>query len=316
MNRFYILLFFLILVVSAQAQQETQFTHFTYNQQLLNPAYSGSQGYPSFFALYRKQWLGFEGAPQAQVLSFSTPVVNDRQGFGASAFHQKVGIIDNWNMNLAYSYKLQLVDDLSLRLGVQGTLKYYQLDFSDPNQVIFDQDDPSIADGMQVNRTRGGVGVGLYLQHPSFHVGVSSPQILPNSIGFNEEAMLTAKEAIHVFGLVGGNFPVSESIELRPSVLVKYVQDAPITADVNLMLSWQNLLSAGVSYRSGGTGTGESVDFLVFYQLSDKAGVGVAYDFSISEFASYNSGSIEAVFRYDLKKPPMKEQEEKVPNFF
>jgi len=312
-----ILLFLSVAYLQAAfAQQQVQFTHFMYNQQATNPAYVGSQGHPLLTLLYRGQWLGFEGAPQSQVLSFAMPFLDDRLGFGVLASHQRAGISDNWYANIAYSYKIPLNEQLSIRAGLQAALKFYQLDFEDPSNVIFDPDDPSVADGMQVNQARGDVGVGLFLQHPNFYVGLSAPHILPNSIGFNDEVMTTAKESLHAYGIVGADFPVSDMISFQPSVQVNYVQGAPFGADVNFTMAWTDLLRIGASYRTGGNGFGESVDLLLYYQLSYQLGLGIAYDFTISELMNYNTGTFEAMIRYDIRQPEVIEDQEAKPRYF
>jgi len=305
-----------VLAQSISAQQQVQFTHFMHNQQAINPAYVGSQGHPSFMLLYRGQWLGFEGAPQAQVLSFSTPFLNERLGFGVLAAHQRAGITDNWYANLAYSYKIPLNDELAIRTGLQAAFKFYQLDFEDPSNVIFDPDDPSVAAGMQVNQARGDVGVGLFLEHPNFYIGLSAPHILPNSIGFNDEVMTTAKESLHAYGIVGADLPVSEQIKFQPAVQFNYVQGAPFGADVNFTMAWADVLRAGVSYRTGGNGFGESVDLLLYYQLSYQIGLGVAYDFTISDLMNYNTGTFEAMIRYDIRQPEVVEDQPPKPRYF
>ena len=45
------------------AQQDAQFTQYMYNTINVNPAYAGSRGAMSIFALHRSQWVGLDGAP-------------------------------------------------------------------------------------------------------------------------------------------------------------------------------------------------------------------------------------------------------------
>jgi hypothetical protein len=44
------------------AQQDAQFTQYMYNTININPAYAGSRGAFSIFALHRTQWVGLDGA--------------------------------------------------------------------------------------------------------------------------------------------------------------------------------------------------------------------------------------------------------------
>jgi type IX secretion system PorP/SprF family membrane protein len=56
------------------AQQDAQFTQYMYNTINVNPAYAGSRGALSIFALHRTQWVGLDGAPVTNTVSVNTPL--------------------------------------------------------------------------------------------------------------------------------------------------------------------------------------------------------------------------------------------------
>ena len=99
---------FLLFSLVSVAQQEAQYTHFMYNQQLYNPAYVGCRNTASFMGLHRSQWIGFEGAPYSQVLSFQTPIMRQRAGVGATISRYALGVSYAWFGSGAYSYNLRL----------------------------------------------------------------------------------------------------------------------------------------------------------------------------------------------------------------
>ncbi len=289
-----------LLGLSAYAQQEPHFTHFMYTQQTINPAYVGTREVPSFLVLYRNQWLDIEGAPRNMMVSFSSPFLGDKVGFGITAIRQQVGIFDNWHGSLAYSYRLQLSENLNLRIGLHGAGYYSTFNFSKPGTVYFDENDPSIP---LENTTllKGNFGAGLYVYNKSFYFGLSSPYFLSNQIGFNDQSTTTAVSQAHYYAMAGTVFPINDKVKLRPAILGKYVQGAPFQAEVNISAMFSNKVSAGVSYRSGGSGVGESVDFLLFFQLTRRAGFGMAYDFTLSDIQPYNNGTFEVMLRFDTK---------------
>lgn len=294
--------FMLLIGTVAMAQQENQYTQFMYNTQQLNPAYTGSRYVPSFLALYRKQWFGFEGAPQSQLLSFNTPFFNRRVGFGVSISHHSIGIVDQWYANLAYSYGLIQNEDFSLRFGIQGSLKRYSIDFQDPGNRILIPNDPSINNNSNTNELKGNFGAGLYLTYHDSYFGFSVPSLLSNTIGINGDPdILTAEERPHFYVMGGIMIPLGGKIHLKPAVLAKYVTGAPVIVDANLSVFYDLKVSAGLSYRHGAAAGAESIDLLLFYQLLDQLGVGVSYDFTLSKLRTQNSGSLEIMLRYDLK---------------
>jgi type IX secretion system PorP/SprF family membrane protein len=124
-----------------------------------------------------------------------------------------------------------------------------------------------------------------------------------NSIGFsNPDADLSAKEYRHYYGMAGAVFPLGADFNLMPAVLVKYVENAPFDMDLNVNVEIKEKVTAGLSYRLGGDGPGESVDLLVYWQIHPQFGVGAAYDFTLSNIRDYSAGSIELLLQADLKR--------------
>ncbi len=288
-------------VLQLNAQQDHQYTQFMYNKLPINPAYAGSRGVPSITALYRNQWAGFDGAPKSFLASFNSPFLSKRVGVGVTMTQWQEGFNRDFFASIAYSYDLISQDEISLRVGIQGSLRSLGIDFTKatPGQP----GDPSL-DNQKINDIYGNVGAGLYATFAErFYVGFSVPRIYPNGIGFdNPSAELSAKEYRHMYGMAGAIFPLSDDINLMPAILVKYVKNSPISADVNLNLDIRQKVTAGISYRPGGDGTGDSVDLLVFWQATSQVGIGAAYDFTLSQIRDYTAGSFEILLQADLKK--------------
>ena len=294
---------FLLPACFLSAQQESHFTQFYYNKMHLNPGYAGTRGLASVTALYRNQWLGFDGAPISKVITFDTPMARGRAGLGVNLSQHTVGIMNNFYGTLAYNYNIPIQEEVNLRIGLQGTVRYFTVDFSDPTVIINQANDPSVIENSEESQTKGDVGVGAYLDVKDFYIGISVPHLLKNEITFNTDPQTVdiATELPHIYGMAGALIPFSEKFAIRPSVLVKYVNNAPLDVDFNLSGVFNYAFIAGVAYRLGGSGSGESIDFNLFYQF-DKFGIGVAYDYTLSELQDYNNGSIEALIRYDFKK--------------
>lgn len=302
MQKIVLLCIILFTSFAAFSQQEAHFTNFVYNQQLFNPAYVGSRNTPSFTALHRSQWLGFEGAPSSQVLSFQTPIMRQRAGVGGSITRSGIGVTYSWFGSAAYSYNLRITQEIDFRIGIHATLKYMGIDFADPKVVTVSQIDPSLNDGEFSDKYSGNVGVGLFLTYKDiFYFGASSPQLYPNNLGFNDFTAKTAKLSPHRYFAIGAVFPASDDLELMPNILIKWVDQAPVDGDINFAVRYQKKITAGLTYRAGGNSTGESVDALLFFQFNQKIGAGLSYDFTLSDIRDYQSGTIELVARYDLR---------------
>lgn len=148
---------------SLMSQQESQYTQFMNNKLYFNPAFAGDEGTTSITALYRRQWIGFDGAPESKLLSASLPLKGKRVGLGVLASVHELGVTKNWYISLAYSYNLKLNEHSNLRLGIHGTMRRLLLDFSKQNLVIQDRTDQSILAGSNSADSYGNVGAGAYL---------------------------------------------------------------------------------------------------------------------------------------------------------
>ena len=298
------ILFALAILVSSatlSAQQEAQFTQFMYNKLMVNPAYAGSRGVPSISAIYRNQWIGFDGAPQSALASFNGPFLSKRVGVGVTLQHLKIGLQRDFSGTLAYSYNLVAEEDVSVRIGLSGTIRSFGIAYNDATFV--DVGDNSISTQKETD-IFGNVGAGVYATiNNQYYFGVSVPRLASNVIGSpNAQATVLAKEFQHFYGMAGAIIPLSDDINLMPALLLKYVKNAPFDADVNLNLDIRKKFTAGLSYRLGGDGPGDSVDLLAFWQATPQIGVGAAYDFTLSKLKDYNAGSIEVMMQVDLKK--------------
>ena len=288
----------LILILSSGflfAQQENQFTMFMYNKLMLNPAVAGSRGVTSVTAIYRRQWIGYDGAPISKLVSINTPVLGRGIGFGLTVANHSHGIFDNWSGTMAYSYKLQMSEDVYASFGIQGSIRYFGIDFSDPNFYTVDGQDPSVVENMDTNQYKANFGAGLYLTLKKAYLGISLPNMLANEITFNtQNDIQIAKERPHAYFMGGAVLPVNQSIQLRPAVITKYVKNAPFDYELNLSMIYANQIITGLSYRSN-----ESIDIMAIYQMN-KIALGLAYDFTMGELGDQTVGSIEALVRFDF----------------
>lgn len=301
-------LFFLALllvgVTTLRAQQDHHYTQFMYNKLLINPAYAGAREVPSLTAIYRNQWIGFKGAPKSFLASLNSPLFSKRQGVGLTLSNQSIGLQRDFFSSLAYSYDVIASKKFSLRVGLNGSLRVRGFDLAEaqPQPGTGPFSDPSIGNE-RINDFFGNVGAGIYATYDQrVYLGFSVPRIYTNVIGYNPTGNTPAKEVRHYYGMAGAIIPLSEDIELMPALLFKYVEDAPFDADINLNLNVRQKFTAGISYRLGGDGPGESVDLLALWQASPQFAIGAAYDFTLSNIKDYTAGSIELLVQYELRK--------------
>jgi type IX secretion system PorP/SprF family membrane protein len=290
------------MVSTTYAQQEGQYTQFMYNKTLINAGYTGARRVHSVYAIYRNQWMGFNGNPQSYLVSYDGPI-GKKLGVGLNLVNQELGVTKNQFANMMLSYGIIQTEQMSLRMGINTAIRRYAFSLTDPNVYIQDPQDASLRTSDQTVKNYFNVGAGAYFDFKNFYVGLSIPNLNKNliSVGFNPNATTQAQEKQHIYLMTGGLFKIKEDVEFKPSVLFKYVKNAPFSLDMNLSAVFKRRFTVGGSYRYGESGgKGDSIDALAFFQVSDKLGIGAAYDFTISGLRRLTTGTIEAMIRYDF----------------
>ena len=283
-------------------QQDAQYTQFMFNKLALNPGYAGSAGTPCVSCLHRSQWAGFEGAPVSQTLNFHMPMFKKRVGLGVSIQHDQLGPTDSWVFNMIYAYRMKLGNG-DLSFGLQGSMRNYKINWS---KTTATQSGDGLIPGGASSKVLPNFGAGVYYETPKYFFGLSIPHMISSDLTFTEGKLTNtnfSREQMHAFLMAGAVFDLSKTIKLKPSILMKYVENAPFDMDVNASLIFFEKFWTGLTYRLGGVGknsAGESVDMIVQYQFSPAIRAGIAYDFSLSEVRTYNSGTYEIMIDYCL----------------
>jgi type IX secretion system PorP/SprF family membrane protein len=281
------------------AQQQAMYTQYMFNGLAINPAYAGSHQTLEFTALARQQWAGLDGAPSTQTFTAHSPLKNKSIGLGLSVVHDQIGITNQFGVYGAYSYRIQFHNKGVLAMGMQAGFTQYQEDLTQLQGAIRDPNDPNFAQD-EVSKFMPNFGAGLYYYTKRFYMGISSPHIVQNKMDDLEMANdLEARQRRHYFYHTGYVFDLSRSVKFKPNLLVKVVEGAPVSADINLNFLFQEVLWAGVSYRSF-----DSFDALLQLNLTEQFSIGYAYDFATTtELRRLHSGSHELMLNYCLKPP-------------
>ncbi len=287
----------------ASAQQELQYTQFMFNKMAYNPGYAGSFESPTLVAVYRQQWLGFDGAPNVQALSYNQPLLNNRVGVGANLVRASLGITRMLTLDVAYCYRIPLRRGY-LGIGLQASLRHLYQDWTDERLHTSRPDDPAVPLEPK-SKLVPNFGAGLFYNGPNWYAGLAAPRLVSNNIDFAENGGILSRESQHLNAMAGVNFPISEDFELSPQVLVKYVSNAPVDADINVSVMLKRKFYGGLTYRTGGetNGAGESIDALLGMQVTENLFFCLSYDIGLTQLRKYNNGSIEATLRWYFNPP-------------
>jgi type IX secretion system PorP/SprF family membrane protein len=289
--------------IAGYAQQDAQYTQYMYNTISVNPAYAGSRGALSIFALHRTQWVGLDGAPITNTVSMNTPFNNSKLGLGVSIVNDEIGPSTNNSISADISYWIPVSEDFKLSLGIKGTANIFNIDVTKLNPG--DQTDPEFQD--LNNDFSPNIGAGLYLHSQKAYVGFSIPNFIETN-AYNDNDVQVYKEKINYYLIGGYVFDLSSSIKFKPAFMTKMTDGAPLQVDVSGNFMFNEKFTVGVAYRWSA-----SLSAMVGFQITDGLYIGYAYDFETTELDNYNSGSHEIFLRYELFK---KNSKMVTPRFF
>jgi type IX secretion system PorP/SprF family membrane protein len=289
--------------IASFAQQDAQYTQYMYNTINVNPAYAGSRGALSFFALHRTQWVGIDGAPVTNAFSINTPFNNSNLGLGVSIINDEIGPSTSNSISTDVSYTIPVSESYKLSFGVKGTINLFNIDVNKLNPV--DQTDPQFQNFE--NELSANIGAGLYLHSHKAYLGFSIPNFMETD-AYNDNEVAIYKEKINYYLIGGYVFDLNSSIKFKPAFMTKLVEGTPLQVDLSGNFMFNEKFILGLAYRWSA-----SVSAMAGFQISDALYVGYGYDFETTELDNYNSGSHEIFLRYELFK---KNSKMTTPRFF
>lgn len=279
--------------VEVSAQQNPQYTQYMYNMSVVNPAYAGMSEALSMGALYRKQWAGFEGAPATGTL-FGHKRVGKNVGLGVSFINDKIGPVTENNVYGDFSYTLNLGGENKLALGLKAGATFHSAKlFSEVgNTSRMEPNDPAF--GEDSNNTLFNFGLGALYYTDKFYVGVGVPNMLKGYY-LNYDGKNYGQRELHGFLTAGYVVELDRDWKLKPSTMIKYAANSPISFDISANVMYANKIEAGVSYRNE-----DAIAGMLNYRVTPNLRVGYAYDYITSDINKAAKGSHEFMILYDI----------------
>lgn len=306
----FLLLPLLLAAAPALAQQQAQYSQYMQNNYLLNPGATGVEDYIDVKLSYRTQWTGLEGAPKTYYASVSSSLgkwrttakrtMRDRlrpfHAVGALVYNDVTGPTSRTGVYGSYAYNAVLTRSIRVALGVSVGMQQFAVD---GQQLHFF--DPTTVAASAASRVFDS-SAGLWVYSPNFYVGLAGAQLFGNRLDFsygpNQLGVGAPGNALkrHYFLTGGVRLPLSDDWTLVPSVLLKDVNPAPLSVDLNAKVKFRDLLWAGVSWRAF-----DAAVAMVGVSYEQFA-LSYSYDAGLSELAGYHGGSHEVLLGLRLKK--------------
>jgi type IX secretion system PorP/SprF family membrane protein len=284
----------LLCSFSAYSQQDPLFTQYMFNKLLVNAAYAGSREITTIDLLDRMQWVGIEGAPRTFTFSVHTAMRNRKVGLGLYGYRDALGPTINQGLMATYSYRL-LFERSSFAFGLQAGFKYFNFDW---DQIRLKYPDDYYFLPKEIQRFAPDLNLGMYYQSERFFAGLSSKQLLENEYGMiksSDGKSTFSRLARHYYLMAGYLLPIQDRILFRPSMLVKYVRNAPAQLDVNASVIFNEVFWVGASFR-----TQKAIAFMAEFRITPKIRLGYSLDIWLNELQPYNYGSNDLRVCFDF----------------
>jgi type IX secretion system PorP/SprF family membrane protein len=280
-----------LIGTSAFGQQTPRFSNYLFNKVIINPAAAGSNEYMEVMGSYRKQWVGFDGAPATSFLSFDGSVLQRRLGVGVQVINDRIGALNSTGAVLTAAPRVRLARESFLSFGVSlgmfnNKLQGSELTYKDANETAI----PGANESANILDLKAG----LYFKNKKYFAGVSAFNIFEPVIEYsgNEQSQGSVLER-HYYFMGGRIFSLNNVWDLVPSLQYKLSEQGQDQLDINLRAMYNNFIGLGVSLRGK-----ESVSLMMELIPTPIFRFGYAYDLSTNSLRNEHSGSHEIMVAY------------------
>ncbi len=288
--KFYHFIFFVCYIFSSNmySQQMPNYTQYLYNMQVVNPAFVGYRSDLNISLLSRDQSVGVPGAPKTKTFSLNARAYGGL-ALGTTVIKEEIGFSETANINLDASYTLITSRNSRLAFGLKGGITSFNNNFSEA--ITPDNDVYASNSGNFFN-----IGFGALYYNEKFYLGLSLPYLLESpqfyiQDNFNKSSI--AKNQ-NIFLSTGYVYQLSRNIMFKPSTMIRYTTNSPISLDLNANFLYKEKIEAGLSYRLE-----NSISALFSIIINKKYRIGYAYDYKMNSIIG-NFNSHEFIIHLDF----------------
>lgn len=286
MKKNILLLVFICCVTQIFAQQLGTYTLYRDHWNMLNPAAISNNfilnELPlSVNASYHRQWGSIDdgGAPTLQTLGIQNVNEDYNIVYGGHIINDKTGLIGSTGLYGNFGYRLVMGRrfDQSIVIGLSAGLVQYrakisEIAFVDPELTAVENEAQFFPD----------FSLGVFYHYDDrFYAGLSIPQTFGLSTEFRTaEKDFSIERSQHIYAIVGAYFDAAflgnEASFIEPSIWIKYVPNAPISADLNARYQYGQTFWVGVG---GGVSAGERIFKNAHFETGVIIGEGVGLNY-------------------------------------
>ena len=293
--------------LSLRAQLTPLFSQYMLNGFLINPALAGAEGSEVFCMTTRQQWVGYDGNPRTNYLSYQDrilkqrfhlkrsifekgkkyiPKTKGRVGVGAYLFNDKNGIIGKTGGQATYAYHIVL-GRTGYQLSFGVTAFMYQLRLDQNKMILKDATDPFIYSAAENRAFVSDFAAGTYIRNKKYFAGLSAGQLSRSTLKLNGSDYKNYKPE-RLYTLIAGMHAYTTSdIDIVTSANFKTTEKLKAQVDLNIMVTFRDMVWIGASYRSNNDVVG------IVGMRYNRIFAGYSFDYTTTTIKNQNWGTHE-----------------------
>ncbi len=275
----------LSLVSKIVAQDNSNFAHYFMNPYSINPSFAGTDGRPSLFLTYKKQWVGIEGAPSIANLSFQSPI-GKKLGLGFNVTNAERGIINTTSALISNSISIPFSDIITMRFGASVGAVSNSVDIDAIDNVPASTLDNILDQNMYLI---GNAGLSVQAKH--FNLGVAIPNLFSDQFAASESFSQGSVEPLeNLLIFVSNRFYLSQDQRhmIEPYLLYRFSDILPAQIEASLVVHLNHTVWFGGTYKQD-----FGISALAGFKFNKTFGLGYAYSIANSGENEINSPSHE-----------------------
>jgi type IX secretion system PorP/SprF family membrane protein len=283
-------------------QQDAMHAQNIMNHLRINPAYAGYKETPTITAFHRSQWVGFKGAPSTQTISFDTPLNRSKFAVGGTLEHDKIGPMSTLQVMADASARVQISRRGFLNFGLKLSGSLMQANLADvalTSNSLGGQPDMLFAQNAR-SVFMPNVGFGFFYHDADHFVSLSVPRMINNRMRSQRSELYLADLGVlqPIAHLSAGKlFSINREVKMQPGVMVRAVENAPLSLGLNGNVTFAETLRFGAYYFFR-----EVAGAFIQYDIDQRWKIGYALDFATNRMITTNFGSHELMVSWMLKE--------------
>ena len=296
MRQLLLISLFLFMKNVGFGQQLPQYTQWYMNQFAINPAHAGIKKCIDVHALFRTQWVGFEGAPKSGFFTASIPIhirrkqyLSARHGTGFKFERDRIGQLEFNRLNIAYASHFNFSKHKRLSLGLYGGIVQFGYD---PSTLHTTETDPAILN--QVSTVAPDASFGAWFNDENYFLAFGAQNLIPfkwRNIG------LDARSQLHLSFQAGYRYSVNKDMSFIPAFNMRVPMKGKTSIDLNLHWDYRNLIGLGLGYRNT-----DALLAFVSIKLKGQFALVYSFDYTLSKLQQVSKNTHEVSLRFSTCK--------------